>query len=96
MTGAAQHAVKALGAASAVAVVAGLGLPAVAAVAGLVVLLLAAVCWVVCSQDRTDHLARILLGLRGDARCLNSPAILENHATSAAAAGSPGGQSREE
>jgi hypothetical protein len=68
------HVVRAAGAASAVAALAGLGLPAVAAAAGLAVLLLAAVCWVLGSRDRSDHLPRIILGLRGDARCLHGAA----------------------
>jgi hypothetical protein len=73
VTGAMRHAVRAAGAASIVAALAGLGLPAVAAAAGLALLLLAAACWVVASRDRSDRLVRIILGLRGDARCLHSP-----------------------
>lgn len=67
-----RHAARAAGVASALTVLASLGLPAVAAAAGLAALLLAAVCWVIASRDRSDHLMRIFLGLRGDARCLHS------------------------
>jgi hypothetical protein len=94
VSSAVRNAVRAAGVASVAAALAGLGLPAVAVAAGVVVLLLAAVCWVVGSRDRSDHLARIILGLRGDARCLYSPATPEHDALSAPAAGSPDGQSR--
>ena len=67
------------------------GWPAAAAAAGLAVLLLAATCWVLASQHRSDHLARILLGLRGDARCLHpvdspGPRALQSAAPGSSAA----------
>lgn len=82
MTSAVRHVARAAGAASVVAALAGLGMPAIAAAVCLAVLLLAAACWVIASRDRSDHTARIILGLRGDARCLSD-------ATQAAHAPSP-------
>lgn len=95
MTGAARHAVRAVGVSSAVAALAALGLPAVAAIAGLAVLLLATACWVLANQDRSDRLARIILGVRGNPSCLRTPAIPEHDAASAPEPGSPDHPPRE-
>lgn len=73
MTTMARHAVKATGAASALAALAALGFPAVAAAVSLAVLVLAAACWVIASGDRSANALRIILGLRGDPRCLDDP-----------------------
>ena len=89
MTSAARHALRVTGAASAVAALAALGLPAVVVAAGLAVLLLVAVCWVLGSRERSDHLARIILGLRGDSRCLYSPASPEHDASPTPTEGAP-------
>lgn len=89
MTGAMRHAARAAGAASAVAALAALGWPPAAAASGLAVLLLAAACWVLASPHRSDHLARILLGLRGDARCLHPPDSPGHRARPPAAPSSP-------
>lgn len=70
MTGGLRHAARAVASLSAVTVLAGGGVPAVAALAGVVTLVLAAVCWVLGNQDRSDRAARIILGIRGDVRCL--------------------------
>ena len=73
MTGVLRHAGRIAAPASVLAVLAGLGLPAVAAAAGLAVLVLAAACWVFGSRDRSDRVARIILAVRGEARCLDLP-----------------------
>jgi hypothetical protein len=76
MTSTLKHAARVITPASVLAVLAGLGFPAVAIAAAVVVLVLAALCWVLGSRDRSDRFARIILGIRGDARCLypaNSP-----------------------
>jgi len=64
VSGAVRHAVRAAGVASAVAALAGLGLPAVAVAAGVVVVLPAAACWVVSSRDRSDRLAGLTTACR--------------------------------
>ena len=71
MTGALRHTVRAVAPLSAVALLAGLGFPAIAFVAGVVVLVLMAACWVLSDKDRSDRLARIILGIRGNAHCLD-------------------------
>lgn len=50
--------------------VAGLGLPALGSLVFMAVLVLAVACWVLSSEDRTARLSRVLLALRGNARCL--------------------------
>ena len=54
-----------------VAVLVRLGMPALAALVFLAVLVLGVTCWVICDQDRSDRVNRMLLARRGDARCLN-------------------------
>lgn len=71
MTGAVTHVVRAIGPLSVVALLAALGLPAVVTVAGVAVLVLAAVCWVLGSNERSDRMTRIILGIRGNERCLD-------------------------
>jgi hypothetical protein len=72
VTGTLKHAARVLTPASVLVVLAGLGFPAVAIAAAVVVLALAALCWVLGSRDRSDWFARIILGIRGDARFLYS------------------------
>jgi hypothetical protein len=49
-----------------------LGKPALAAVLFLAVAVLAVACWVIDSDACTGRVARLMLGWRGDARCLDS------------------------
>ena len=48
----------------------GLGLPALAALIFLAVLVLGVACWVIGSEDRTEHVSQMLLAWRGNANCL--------------------------
>jgi hypothetical protein len=90
VTGALKHAAPAVASLSAVvAVLARDGVPAVAALAGVVVLVLAAVCWVLGDKDRSDRAARIILGIRGDARCLDPAKDPEHPSESGAALAIP-------
>ena len=92
---------------SAVAALTKLGIPAVVSVAGLAVLMLAAACWVLGSGDRSDRLARIILGIRGNARCLDrtdadtsppvaqgAPELVPNLPRTVAIRGTPRGRRR--
>jgi hypothetical protein len=88
VTGVVRYAGRAAAPVSVLALLAGLGLPAVAAAAVLAVLVLAAVCWVLASGERSDRTARIILGLRGDARCLY-PADGSDHGAPPALAPAP-------
>jgi len=92
VTGVVRHMARAAGAASALAALASVGLPAVATAAGLAVLLLVAACWVIASRDRSDRLARIILGFRGDARCLGAGPGPEPAAAPGPRQASPGDQ----
>lgn len=52
------------------ALLARLGRPALAAVFLFAVLVLGVICWIISSQERSDRVARMMLALRGNARCL--------------------------
>jgi hypothetical protein len=52
------------------ALVVGLGLPALAGLILLAVLVLGVACWVIGSEDRTEHVSQMLLAWRGNANCL--------------------------
>jgi hypothetical protein len=66
-----RHALRAVAPLSVAAFLAGLGLPAIGIAAAVIVVMIAVACWVLSDEDRTVRLARISLGIRGNARCLD-------------------------
>jgi len=83
------------------ALLARLGVPALTAVIVLVVLVIGVTCWIISNDDRTGRVNRMMLAIRGDARCLeiaasarpspasrpHRPSIRSGRATTKASAG---------